>query len=70
MTRSREKGVAPCLCAFLGFVTLLYDFIGIIQQFLEILVILGGILGPFLCQILGRSWEMVTNFSPIKIRGF
>ena len=25
----------------------------------------GGLLGPFLGQILGGSWEMVTKFIPI-----
>jgi hypothetical protein len=37
----------------------------IVLFLLEIFGPFGGILGPFLGQILGGSWEMVTNFRSI-----
>ena len=44
------------------FNTLLYDFIGIIQQFLEILVIFGGYWALF--EV--RSWGEVGRWLPIS----
>jgi hypothetical protein len=60
-----QKGVAPYIIAEVGLILWNSDFVDFIQLYLEIFGPFWGISGHFLGQILGGSWDMVTNFISI-----
>jgi hypothetical protein len=69
MPRSVVFGGCTLIFPKVGYLLYNKDFPMIFSAILDIFGQYWGILGSFLDQILGGSWEMVTNFRPIYTRG-